>query len=115
MADRISKKDELNLENLKAQINLVDQTHLAKKSDLQLQSYDKLSTEYKLRYNVMSDAEKSRRYITNGRKTKLTWDQVNEIRRKYQRFFYGKARLAEEYGVSVSVVFRILRGRSWKM
>lgn len=103
------------MEELKALLDMVDGTHLAKKSDRQLETYDRLSSEYKLRYTTMTDEERTRYYPTTGRKTKLNWEQVIEIRKKYQPYVYGKARLAQEYGVSTSVVYRIIRGISWKI
>jgi hypothetical protein len=39
---------------------------------------------------------------------------VREIRRKYNPHIYGKKRLAIEYGVSVSVIYRIIKGIMWK-
>jgi DNA invertase Pin-like site-specific DNA recombinase len=45
---------------------------------------------------------------------KLTRQQVEEIRKKHIPNRYGKAKLAKEYGVSRSVIYRILKGQSWK-
>jgi DNA invertase Pin-like site-specific DNA recombinase len=44
----------------------------------------------------------------------LNKEQVREIRRKYNPHVYGKKRLAIEYGVSVSVIYRIIKGVMWK-
>ncbi|AUR10508.1 hypothetical protein PhaeoP48_00495 [Phaeobacter inhibens] len=48
---------------------------------------------------------------------KLTWDQVNEIRRKYK--IHSRTRglksLAEEYGVSTNNIHKIVRGKTWKI
>jgi hypothetical protein len=38
----------------------------------------------------------------------------DEIRKKYIPYRYGKVKLAEEYGVSSAVIYRILKGQSWK-
>lgn len=47
---------------------------------------------------------------------KLTWDQVNEIRRKYKIHSRtcGLKPLAEEYGVSTNNIHKIVRGKTWK-
>lgn len=49
-------------------------------------------------------------------KPKLTWDQVNEIRRSYvrQSRTRGLKSLAERYGVSVNNIHKIVRGKTWK-
>ncbi|AUQ57413.1 hypothetical protein PhaeoP30_00470 [Phaeobacter inhibens] len=48
---------------------------------------------------------------------KLTWDQVNEIRRIYvlQSRTRGLKALAEQYGVSVNNIHKIVRGKTWKL
>jgi DNA invertase Pin-like site-specific DNA recombinase len=51
---------------------------------------------------------------SENRKTKLTKEHIREIRRKYNPYVYGKKRLANEYGVSVSVIYRIIKGVMWK-
>jgi hypothetical protein len=50
-------------------------------------------------------------------KPKLTWDQVNEIRRKYvpHSRTYGLKALADEFGVSMNNIHKILRGQTWKV
>jgi hypothetical protein len=51
---------------------------------------------------------------SENRRTKLTKNDVREIRRKYNPHVYGKKRLSIEYGVSVSVIYRIIKGIMWK-
>jgi len=48
---------------------------------------------------------------------KLTWDQVNEIRRKYVPHSQtcGLKALADQYGVSINNIHKILRGQTWKV
>lgn len=48
---------------------------------------------------------------------KLTWDQINEIRRSYvlQSRTCGLKALAEQYGVSVQNIHKIVRGKTWKV
>lgn len=45
---------------------------------------------------------------------KLNRQRAEEIRNKYVPNHYGKAKLAKEYGVSRSVIYRIIKGQSWK-
>jgi NUMOD3 motif len=55
--------------------------------------------------------------ITSGEgnpRSKLTWEQVREIRSKYVPRLYSKPKLALEYGVSESVIGKIIAGISWK-
>ncbi len=49
----------------------------------------------------------------NGRH-KLTEEQVAEIRQKYIPRKYGVVKLAQEYGVSKSMISYIIRGENWK-
>lgn len=48
---------------------------------------------------------------------KLNWDQVNEIRRNYvlQSRANGLKALAEQYGVSINNIHKIVRGETWKV
>lgn len=48
---------------------------------------------------------------------KLTWDQVNEIRRAYvlQSRTRGLKALAEQYSVSVNNIHKIVRGKTWRV
>ncbi len=47
---------------------------------------------------------------------KLTWEQVNAIRRNYRwhSSTHGCKSLAERYGVSTNTVHKIVRGKTWK-
>ena len=49
------------------------------------------------------------------RKCKLTKEQVKRIRENYIQNVHGKLKLAKEYGVSKSVIHRIIQGESWKI
>ena len=47
--------------------------------------------------------------LFNDNKTrKLSIDKILEIRRKYNPYVYGKLRLAKEYGVSKTLIHKIL-------
>ena len=48
---------------------------------------------------------------------KLTWDQVNEIRRRYvpHSRTFGLKSLSEEYGVSINNIHKIVRGQTWRV
>ena len=47
---------------------------------------------------------------------KLTWDQVNEIRRCYVMHSrtHGLKALAARYGVAINNIHKIVRGKTWK-
>lgn len=46
--------------------------------------------------------------------TKLTQEQVDEIKEKYIPRVYPQSKLAEEYGVCQTVISEIITGKSWK-
>jgi DNA invertase Pin-like site-specific DNA recombinase len=46
--------------------------------------------------------------FNENRKKKLSNDQISEIRKKYNPYVYGKLRLAKEYGVSKTLIHKIL-------
>jgi len=103
--DKIRIMEELD------KISLAPFTH---KTDYQLWSYEKLSQLYKFR-NTGKQPEALKKFnSTENRKCKLTVMLAEEIRKKYIPHVYGKQKLAKEYGVSTTVIFRILKGRSWK-
>ena len=87
----------------------------AKKTDKQLLSYERLSELYKERHDGIQPEQLRPYNNPESKKKKLTREKVNEIRNKYTPYVYGKKRLAEEYGVSTSVIYRIIKGNSWKV
>ena len=50
----------------------------------------------------------------NNSQSKLTEEQVKEIRKKYVRNKYGYKKLADEYNVSDAQIMRIVKYRCWK-
>ncbi len=46
--------------------------------------------------------------------SKLTWDQVREIRAAYKHGNTSQRRLAKQYGVSKPTIQRIVRNQQWK-
>lgn len=59
----------------------------------------------------------SRRIAGLIHEPKLTWDQVNEIRSTYvlQSRTHGLKALAEQHGVSINCIHKIVRGKTWKV
>lgn len=55
--------------------------------------------------------EIKRNYATNK---KLDKDKVLQIYKGYQTYKYDEFELAQLYDVSVSTIYNIVRGRSWK-
>lgn len=70
-----------------------------------------------MRMNDQRQSERNRRIAGLIHEPKLTWDQVNEIRRIYvlQSRTHGLKTLAEQYGVSVNNIHKIVRGKTWKV
>ena len=87
----------------------------AHKTDKQLWLYQKLHEDYLLACKRKQPEALKRFNSPLKRQCKLNLKQVKEIREKFVPHVYGKKRLAKEYGVSSSVILRILKGKSWKI
>ena len=96
------------------ELKKIQESEYAKKSDKQLMSYEILSELHKNQYQGIQPLALVKYNDSENRKTKLNKEQVREIRRKYNPHVYGKKRLAIEYHVSVSVIYRIIKGLMWK-
>lgn len=68
-------------------------------------------------YEILSEIHKGKnmgiqpiafKIFNENRKRKLSIDQILEIREKYNPYVYGKLRLAKEYGVSKTLIHKIL-------
>ena len=96
------------------EVEKVGKAGFAHKTDRQLWSYQELSDRY-YSINRKDQPVALVKYNNPAHRTcKLTYEQVKEIRAKYIPHVYGKKRLAFEYGVSPSVILRIIKGKSWK-
>jgi len=104
----------MNIKEIQTEIKKIQSSSFAKKSDKQLMSYEILSELHKNQYQGIQPLALVKYNDSENRKTKLNLAQVREIRRKYNPHVYGKKRLAIEYGVSVSVIYRIIKGLMWK-
>lgn len=96
------------------EVENVGKASFAHKTDRQLWSYQELSDRYHFENRRYQPSALVKFNNPANRKCKLNFEQVIEIRRKYIPHVYGKKRLALEYGVSPSVILRILKGESWK-
>lgn len=92
----------------------IQNSSFAKKTDKQLLSYERLSEIHKEKYNGIQPEQLRPYNNPESKQKKLNREKVIEIRNKYSPYAYGKKRLAEEYGVSTSVIYRIIKGKSWK-
>ena len=99
---------------IQEELSKVKDSSYAKKTDKQLQAYELLSERYKNRNKGIQPIALKRFNEPVNRKCKLTSKLVKEIRKKYNPFVYSRNRLAKEYGVSPSVIYRIIQGKSWK-
>ncbi len=104
----------MDLKLIQEEINKIQSSPFSKKTDKQLISYDMLSVLHKQKYQGMQPLALVKYNDSENRKTKLDKNKVREIRKKYNAHVYGKKRLAMEYGVSVSVIYRIIKGLMWK-
>ena len=104
----------MNIKKIQSEIKKIESSSFAKKSDKQLMSYEILSELHKNQYQGIQPLALVKYNDSVNRKTKLNKSQVREIRRKYNPHVYGKKRLAIEFGVSVSVIYRIVKGLMWK-
>ena len=104
----------MNRVKIQQLIDSIDQTSCAFKSDKQLASYEALSIMYKQKYAGRQPPQlRAYKKRENGG-CKLNEQLVEEIRNKYQPHIYGKLKLAREYGVSTSVIYRIIKKEIWK-
>ncbi len=88
------------------EIKKIKDSDYAKKSDKQLISYEILSELHKEKnLGIQPIAFK---IFNENRIRKLSNDQILEIRNKYNPYVYGKLRLAKEYGVSKTLIHKIL-------
>jgi DNA invertase Pin-like site-specific DNA recombinase len=88
------------------EIKKIQDSDYAKKSDKQLISYEILSELHKGKNMGLQPI--AFRIFNENRKRKLSNDQILEIRNKYNPYVYGKLRLAKEYGVSKTLIHKIL-------
>jgi hypothetical protein len=104
----------MNKKEIQEELNQIAQSSFAKKTDKQLLAYELLHQIYKGRNAGFQAKELIKFNNPVNRKCKLTPEQVDQIRTKYVPHIYGKKRLADEFGVSASVIFRIVNYKSWK-
>ena len=104
----------MDIKKIQKEVNKVQKSPYALKTDKQLLAYELLSELYKQKYQDLQPLALAKYNDSENRKTKLNKKKVNEIREKYNPYVYGKKRLAIEYGVSVTVIYKILKGKMWK-
>jgi hypothetical protein len=88
------------------QIKKIQDSDYAKKTDKQLISYEILSELHKGKNMGLQPI--AFKIFNENRIRKLSIDQILEIRMKYNPYVYGKLRLAKEYGVSKTLIHKIL-------
>jgi hypothetical protein len=105
----------MDIEMIQIEVSKVNQARFAHKTDKQLWVYQELYESYKSSKKREQPPGLIKFNLPANRVCKLTPKQVKEIRKRYIPYVYGKKRLANEYGVSTSVILRILKGKSWKI
>ncbi len=105
----------MDIDKINQELKKVQSSSFASKTDKQLIAYQLLSDLYNEK-NKGIQPEALRKYNNSiHRRCKLTYEKAKEIREKYNPHLYGKHKLAKEYGVSPSVILRIIKGKSWKV
>ena len=104
----------MNISEIQKELDKIRLAPFARKTDKQLFSYEELSNFYKSKYQGKQPSMLVKYNLPINRKCKVSMEQVREIRSKYVPNVYGKKKLGIEYGVSTSVIYRILNGYSWK-
>jgi len=105
----------MDIQLIQMEVSKVIDSGYAHKTDKQLWLYQKLHEKYLLARKRKQPEALAKYNSPLKRKCKLNLKQVKEIRKKFVPHVYGKKRLATEYGVSPSVILRILKGESWKI
>ncbi len=111
---------EKNLQSIKidliqTELDMIMNSDFLMKSDKKLEQYQNLSDRFKGKNKGIQASGLIPFNQPENRSTcKLTRNQAEEIRKKYIPYRYGKVKLAKEYGVSGTVIYRILKGQSWK-
>lgn len=88
------------------EIKKIQDSDYAKKTDKQLISYEILSELHKGKNLGIQPI--AFRIFNENRKRKLSNNQILEIRQKYNPYVYGKLRLSKEYGVSKTLIHKII-------
>jgi hypothetical protein len=88
------------------ELKKIQESEYAKKSDKQLISYEILSELHKGKN--MGIQPIAFKIFNENRIRKLSIDKILEIRKKYNPYVYGKLRLAKEYGVSKTLIHKII-------
>jgi hypothetical protein len=104
----------MDIKKIRSELEKIMLAPFINKTDKQLWSYQELSDKYKERMKGQQPEHLRKYNQWNKRVCKLNPQQVIEIRSKYNPYVYGKDRLAKEYGVSKSVIKRIIEGHAWK-
>jgi len=105
----------MDIQKIQNEVTSVGEGNFAHKTDKQLWLYQKLSESYLESKKGKQPPALKKFNSPKNRKCKLTLEQVREIRELYIPHVYGKKRLATEFGVSPSVILRIIRGDAWKV
>ena len=104
----------MDTKKIQEEINKIHAAPFSKKSDKQLIAHDVLSTLHKQKYAGVQPIALVKYNKSENRKTKLNKEDVITIRGKYNPHIYGKKKLAKEFGISVSLVHKIINRLKWK-
>ena len=115
VSEEIVKLNRIDIVGYDLRNEPIDLTTNSYHTNEQIESYKKLSNIKKELYKGKQPEVLKVYNDPTKRKCKLTKEQVERIRKKYIPNVYGKKRIAIEYGVSTSVIYRIVRNKVWKL
>ena len=105
----------LNIDLIQHELDRIMNSDLMVLSDRKLEQYQNLSDRFRgENKGIQASGLIPFNWPENRSTCKLNRQRAEEIRNKYVPNHYGKAKLAKEYGVSRSVIYRIIKGQSWK-
>jgi len=104
----------MDIQTIQQEVFKVKESGFAQRTDKQLWAYQTLYDSHQSRVRGVQPPELRKYNNADRRNCKLSREMVLVIRSKYIPHVYGKEKLAKEFGVSTSVVYRILKGQSGK-
>lgn len=100
--------------SIQSEIDSIRSSHINGLTDRQIQAAEDAIARSQSQMDKSVSTTPRIRAPSATRKTVLTMAQAEEIRGRYIPFIVGKKRLADEYGVSVSTVLKIVRNMIFK-
>lgn len=114
MGVRLLKVENMTKAEIQKELDNIASARFALKSDKQLCYYELLKLRCIEKYKGKQPGALVKFNSNKHRNTKLSMEQVEEIRRLYKRGKFGKKRLAKEFSVSSTMIHKIITGQKWR-